>query len=80
MTWVMKFLLLPKSTSTADRWWEMRDWQDLCQPENLKERDFKPVALICVRRAGFQKDELARKFIEFGRLFSVEVVIVSSIG
>ncbi|KAI5797569.1 hypothetical protein EDC01DRAFT_650458 [Geopyxis carbonaria] len=81
LTWVLKFLLMPKAGGRGKSMPDaQRDWQTLCSPEKLDERDFRPVALICVRREGFAKEELAKKLIQFGKLFSVEVMIVSSIG
>lgn len=82
VTWVLKFLLMPvkKSFESKERWWESQDWQDLCQPKGISEMEFRPVALVCIRDAGFQRDDLARKLVGFGKLFSVEVMIVSSLG
>ncbi|KAH8151453.1 uncharacterized protein LAJ45_04658 [Morchella importuna] len=83
VTWVLKFLLMPVKKATQGeegKWWESEDWQDLCKPKVISEKDFRPVALICVRDDGFKKDELSRKLIEFGKLFSVEVMVVSSLG
>lgn len=82
VTWVLKFLLMPVMTDfkSKERWWESQDWQDLCKPKGISEKEFRPVALVCIRDAGFQRDDLARKLIEFGKLFSVEVMIVSSLG
>lgn len=82
VTWVLKFLLMPvkKAFESKEKWWESQDWQDLCKPKAISEKEFRPVALVCVRDDGFQKDEVARKLIEFGKLFSVEAMIVSSLG
>lgn len=82
VTWVLKFLLMPvkRAAEPKQKWWESEDWQDLCKPGTISEKEFRPVALLCVREDGFKKDELSRKLIEFGKLFSVEVIIVSSLG
>jgi hypothetical protein len=81
-TWVLKFLLLPKQ-KVSEGWWESRiqgqggDW---CDPPDGCEKEVKNVALVCVREGVVGMEETSRKLVEFGKLFSVEAVIVSSLG
>jgi hypothetical protein len=77
LTWVMKFLLTPKDPANK---WTLDDWYDYCDPEKIPERQFREVALLCVRRESFRDDALYRRLIEFGKLFGVEFVVVSSIA
>ena len=77
LTWVLKFLLVPK---VEDVRWELHQWRELCTPDNLREGLFRQVALLCVRQAGMEMQEIGRRLMEFGKLFAVEVIIVSSLG
>ncbi|RPA90163.1 hypothetical protein L873DRAFT_1795654 [Choiromyces venosus 120613-1] len=82
-TWVLRFLLVPKaSNGGGGGWWDKvrfggGDW---CDPEDGCEREFRHLALCAVREEGMGREEVRRKLVEFGKLFSVEVVVVPSLG
>jgi len=81
-TWVLRFLLVPKVSSGGGGWWDRvrlggANW---CDPDDGCEREFRNLALVAVREEGMAREEVRRKLVEFGKLFSVEVVVVSSLG
>lgn len=79
LTWVLKFLLMLPAERSATV--QESNWHELCEPESLIEDDeVHRVALVCVRREAIQMEDLRRRLVQFGRLFSVEVILVSSIG
>jgi len=77
LTWVLKFLLVPKVEHGN---WGLQEWRELCTPDNLKEGEFRQTALLCLRREGMAMEDVGRRMMEFGKLFSVEVIIVSSLA
>ncbi|PWW77823.1 hypothetical protein C7212DRAFT_342462 [Tuber magnatum] len=82
-TWVLRFLLVPKAGgSGSGGWWDRVRSGDgnWCDPPDGCEREFRNLALVAVRQEGMDREEVKRKLVEFGKLFSVEVVVVSSLG
>ena len=73
---------MPKVSSGGGGWWDRvrlggANW---CDPDDGCEREFRNLALVAVREEGMAREEVRRKLVEFGKLFSVEVVVVSSLG
>jgi hypothetical protein len=77
LTWVLKFLLVPKVEHGN---WGLQEWRELCTPDNLKEGEFRQTALLSLRKEGMAMEDVGRRMMEFGKLFSVEVIIVSSLA
>lgn len=70
LTWVLKFLLVGNGDV---------DWEAL-QREELPANIVSQVMLVCVTREGWRREDVGRRISQFGGLFDVEVVIVSSIA
>jgi len=77
LTWVLKFLLVPKDKL---RNLDLQEWRELCTPDNLKEEEFKQAALLCLRSEGMAMGDVVRRVKAFGQLFSVEAIIVPSLS